>query len=286
MSELDHLKKEIVEANQMAIDGNFPQAYNLYQDMITRYPDEPVLREQLMMLSFRYGFYKVVLEQQLALAEEEYHHGNDSKAIARYQEILRLPEVVYGQSGKHESRKIEAEIEPLKADIFYQMGDYYLEKSQPLIAVQFLEKSDNLSPDQWDTQMALGQVHLLLGHLSRAAHHFNEVIRLVPENASVAYEFMGDIYLKQNRPAYHVVIWFRYSAQSYLANLELEQAKRMYQRVLDVDPSDVDAQKQLKNLGLKRAGLGRTLLASERSSQESTLGDRLIPKIGGVSDEI
>lgn len=242
------IHQRVQQANMLAASGRWPEAAAIYEELVALEPYNLELREQFIIISFRQNDFRRVIEQYLDCAEILYMEGDWDGAIRRYEEVLRLPEVVDGQSGPGAGDPIRRTVDQLKPDIYYQFGDYHLDRGYADLALQYLHKSDDLQSGRWETHMAIGQAYLLKGMDKEAIQALQEVIRLAPQEAAVAYELMGEVFLRQRRPAQNLLPWFRQSAECYYKKGQIRDAIRICHRILEFDPHNAETHQALSQL--------------------------------------
>ncbi len=249
------IERQVHEANRLASQGHWQQALEIYLQLVAEDPSNLDLREQLIIVAFRHQDYYTVIQQYLDCAELYYMMGDWDGAVSRYEETLRLPEVVDGQHGPGAGDPVRQLVEHVKPDIFYQFGDYHLDRGYADLALQYLQKSDQLAPGRWETHTALGQAHLLKGQDKEAIRAFNEVIRLAPQESAVALELLGEVFLRQKRPLQQLRDWFYRSADAYYQKGSLQDAVRVCRRILDFDPGNETVHDKLQQLQAEQRSL-------------------------------
>ncbi|MGE0492544.1 MAG: tetratricopeptide repeat protein [Vulcanimicrobiota bacterium] len=242
------VEQQVQQANLLASKGQWDQAVAIYQELLRQYPYSLELREQFIIVSFRNGDYHSVIQQYLDCAEIYYTEGDWESAIRRYEETLRLPEIVDGQHGPGAGDPVRELVDQVRPDIYYQFGDFHLDRGYADLALQYLQKSDQLSPGRWETHMAMGQAHLLKGQDKEAIQAFHQVLQLAPEEAAVALELLGEVFLRQRRPIDNLREWFYRSADAYYKKGAVRDAIRICNRILDFDPDNNTVKQKLQHL--------------------------------------
>lgn len=245
------MRERAQQARELASNGDWESAAEIYKGIIDDDPFNMELRRQFISMAFRQQDYRGVVEQYLECAEIDYDDGDIASAIRRYDETLRLAEVVDGQYGPGAGDKVRAIVAPLLPDIYYQFGDFHLAEGQAELALQYLQKSDQLAPGKWETQMGLGQAFLLRGRDHEAIQAFQEVIRLAPSESAVAHELLGEVFMRQGRPKEQIRNTFYKSADAYYRYGEYRDAIRICNRVLEVEPDNQTVRSKIEMLKIK-----------------------------------
>ena len=245
---------KVEQARALVSEGDWKGASSLFRSVLEDDPFNMELRNHYISLAFRHKDYRGVVEQYLECAEIDYDDGDPASAIRRYDETLRLAEVVDGQLGPGAGDQVRAIVAPLLPDIYYQFGDFYLAQGQADLALQYLQKSDQLSPGKWETHMGMGQAHLLRGRDQDAIQSFQEVIRLAPTEAAVAYELLGEVFLRQKRPVEQLRNAFYKAADLHFRSQDIHEAYRICNRILEFEPNNETVQKKADMLRSKLLG--------------------------------
>ncbi len=232
------VRERAQQARALASEGNWEGASEIFRSILDDDPFNMELRRQFIAMAFRHQDYRGVVEQYLECAEIDYDDGDIASAIRRYDETLRLAEVVDGQYGPGAGDKVRAIVAPLLPDIYYQFGDFHLAEGQAELALQYLQKSDQLAPGKWETHMGMGQAFLLRGRDQEAIKAFQEVIRLAPSESAVAYELLGEVFMRQGRPVEQLRNTFYKSADTYFRHGDYRDAIRICNRILEFEPGN------------------------------------------------
>lgn len=225
-------------AKALLHQGDWPAASALYRELISEFPLDQDLRRHVLINAFKFKDYREVVEQTLDLADLYMSEGDTNAGLERYSEILRLAELVAGESGPEAAQEVENLVEPLKADIYFVFGDHYLTLGQADHALQYFEVSDRLQPGRWETLWGRGQALLLKGDKRSAVRCLYESIESAPDDAASAYELLGEVLMGEGRPLSEVRDFF-VNSSTIFENYECyDDALRVVFRWLQLDPQD------------------------------------------------
>lgn len=218
--------------------GDWNSASALYRELTVEFPYDTELRRHFILNAFRHRDYHEVIQQSLDLADHALINNDTGRALERYAEILRLPELVGGEFGSEAADAVSEMIEPLKADIYFSYGDHYLANQNPEVALQYFEVSERLSPGRWETSWGYGQAYLMLGEKKRAIEALYTSINCAPTEAASAYELLGEVLLSEGRDLTELREFF-HRASVVFENYECyEDALRVTLRWLRLDNQD------------------------------------------------
>lgn len=236
------------QAKKLLHEGNWEQASVLYRELIAAFPLDRDLRRHVLINAFKFKDYREVVEQTLDLADLYLAEGDTNAGLERYSEVLRLAELVAGESGPEAAKQVEELVEPLKADIYFVFGDHYLTLGQADHALQYFEVSDRLQSGRWETSWGRGQALLLKGDKRSAVRCLYESIEVAPDDAASAYELLGEVLMGEGRPLSEVREFFL-NASTIFQNYECyDDALRVVFRWLQLDPQDREMADRAKAL--------------------------------------
>ena len=240
VSESAHGIERVKEARRLLRAGDYEQSMTLYRELVDEFPDDRELRRHILMVAFKRGDYREVVEQSLGLADICFAEGDSLTGMEHYSEILRLPELVAGEKGDRASAHVAQLVEPLKADIYFVFGDHYLNMGRADLAIQYLDVSERMQSGRWETHWGRGQALLLKGEKAEAIESLKESIRCAPTEAAQAYELLGEVLVGESRPLEEVKPYFVKASEIFEAYECYDDALRMSFRWLQVDPQDRD----------------------------------------------
>lgn len=240
----ERIQQWIDHANALANQGRWDEALDAYHEVLKADPHNLDVRQHIISISIKKGDYAEVIHQHMDCAEIFHLQGDRDAAIERYEEILRLQETVASQGtslgGGDDVSQVHHLVGQVKPEIFHQIGANHLERSNVDLALQYLKKSQELAPGRWDTHMALGRAYMQKKMDKEAIGEFQEVLRLAPDESAMAYEMLGEVFVRQGRPPHSTVVWFQHAAEYYIKKQQLGDAIRCYERILEFDPQNKD----------------------------------------------
>lgn len=235
-------------AKKLLLAGQWAEAVALYKELIAEFPRDQDLRRHVLLNAFKFQDYREVVEQTLDLADLYLAEGDSNAGLERYSEILRLAELVAGESGPEAAAEVEELVEPLKADIYFVFGDHYLTLGQADHALQYFEVSERLQEGRWETHWGRGQALLLKGDKRSAVKCLYQSIEAAPEDAASAYELLGEVLMGEGRPLSEVREYF-VNASTIFSNYECyDDALRVIFRWLQLDSQDREMADRAKEL--------------------------------------
>ncbi|MCA9792492.1 MAG: tetratricopeptide repeat protein [Candidatus Eremiobacteraeota bacterium] len=280
-------QKEVIQqwiqhANTLATQGRWDEALAAYNKVVEVDQHNLDVRQHIISISLKKGNYSEVIHQHMDCAEIYHQQGDRDAAIERYEEILRLQETVEGHGssfdGGGDAAQVHQLVSQVKPEIYHQIGDYHLERENVDLALQYLRKSQELQPGRWDTHMALGRAYMKKSMDKEAIGEFQEVLRLAPDESALAYENLGEVFVRQGRPPHSTVVWFQHAAEYYLKKQKLADATRAYERILEFDPQNKEI---LYNLGelYAQQGLKEQAVRTYRTLAELYEKEGLLDKV-------
>jgi tetratricopeptide (TPR) repeat protein len=225
-------------ARQFLKNGDWEKAAALYRELTSAFPEDIELRRHFILNAFRNQDYQEVIQQSLDMADLSLMYDDTAAALERYNEILRLPELVAGDHGNEAGDKVSELVEPLKADIYFSYGDHYLAIQNPEMALQYFDVSERHAPGRWETHWGVGQAYLMLGDKKKAIESLYTSVNTAPSDAASAYELLGEVLLSEGRELSELRELF-YRASVIFEKYEfLEDALRLSLRWLQLDNQD------------------------------------------------
>ena len=129
-------------------------------------------------------------------------------------------------------------------DLMEEAREHYL-AGRYAEALRTLQTVMDHYPGQWETHLRAGEVYMKLEKHREAVGEFQEVMRLSPENAALAYEYLGDVVVALGKPPHAVVVWYMNAANLFEQDGELQEARRCYHKVLEVDANNQEARRKV-----------------------------------------
>jgi tetratricopeptide (TPR) repeat protein len=152
-------------------------------------------------------------------------------------------------------------IQPEHWELFYQLGNLYLQRNQPEEArvaynraiqinndaLEVYQSLLQLQPDNWQLWLQLGNLHLKQKHTEKARVAYLQVIKLNPDSVK-AYENLLQIEPENSE------IWCEL-ANLYVRQNQPQQAKEAYLRVTKLNPNFYEAYNNLGKLLIEEGKL-------------------------------
>lgn len=238
MSEQSIIEQWIAHGNRLAAAGRWDEALDAYQKVSEHDQHNLEVRNHIISICIKKGDYQEVILQHIDCAEILTMQGQRQQAIERYEAILRLEETVQlnAQIKGDAVSQVRQLVAQYKPEIYFQIGEFHLESKKIDLALQYLRKSHELSPGRWQTHLALGKAYMQKEMDKEAIGEFQEVLRLAPEESAQAYERLGEVFVRQGRPAHTTIVWFQHAADYYLKKNQAADAIRALEKILEVEP--------------------------------------------------
>jgi tetratricopeptide (TPR) repeat protein len=225
-------------ARQFLKEGDWTNAAALYRELTAEFPEDTELRRHFILNAFRNQDYQEVIQQSLDMADLSLMYDDTAAALDRYNEVLRLPELVAGDHGNEAGDKVAELVEPLKADIYFAYGDHYLAVQNPEMALQYFDVSERLAPGRWETHWGVGQAYLMLGDKKKAIKSLYTSVNSAPSDAASAYELLGEVLLSEGRKLPELRELFYRASVIFEKYDFLDDALRLSLRWLQLDNQD------------------------------------------------
>ena len=151
-----------------------------------------------------------------------------------------------------------------KPEVCLQIGLFLLSRNEVERAIQYFHKSIELAPGRWESHMSLGRAYMQIGFDREAEEQFEEVLRLSPEEAGLAYETLGEMFARKKgnlRAAGRTEPSFKQALKIYLDRRLLEDATRVVLRLLDFRPESCERHRWLAELYVKQSRLAEAVEA-------------------------
>lgn len=254
MSDQHIIQQWLAYAGKLAQGGRLDEAIQALQRVVEEDPQNLEVRNAIIRYAAQKGDYATVIYQHMDFAELYVLAGDKKTAIERYDLILRLEETVPGARTEVVAQ-VRSLVATVKPEIYLRIGEFRLEHNHVDQALQYLKKSQELKPGIWDTHMALGRCYVLKEMFREAIGEFQEVLRLTQDNAQEAQaqanEMLGEVFMRQGRPAASVITWFNQAASIYTSKQMMPDACRAYEKIVQADPTNQTALNQLGELYVK-----------------------------------
>ncbi len=183
------------------------------------------------------GYVKKVVE----LGRSFEAQGRGPQAQTCYQAVLRLEDRVFAKP--EEQQAVRRLVSQAKPTIFQRIGEIHQRSGKYELAINYLKKSLDLSPGNWQTHLALGRSWAAQASYKEAIDAFQEVIRLSPEQAPGAQVLLAEVFVRMSRPIKGILSCLQASASGYLKSGRRAEAEKVFQRMLSLDPNHELTQK-------------------------------------------
>ncbi len=247
-------------AGELARQGRLDEAIQVLYRLLEVDPQNFEVRNAVIEYAKRNGNYASVIYQLMDCSELYVLAGEMISAMEQYHKILRLEETV--QLGIHnrtdavmQVRRLVAQVKP---EIYLRIGELHFEHGQIDQAVQYLTQSSKLKSGIWDTHYALGRCYLQKEMFSEAVDELHEVARLTqedgPDAQAMAYELLGEVSMRQQRPPEETVPWLERAASLYAQGHQDSNARAVFGRIIELDPANTVALTGLAELDGRAKG--------------------------------
>ncbi len=202
------LNPDHIEAKQLL--ASLKSNTRTYTDYLVELPPledvtEPSLLEPVPPAS--------TLDHLIAEAEAALERGETDAAIYQYEQVLTLG--------------VE------RADIYYSLGNLYVQQGQPSRAVEYLERASHDKDYAPSAYYTLGQVYEAAGQLDTATQAYERALSLIDlENVNVSeaaelidmYEVVAECYVKQGQESKAAELYNRLSIALQAKNIRTGKA--------------------------------------------------------------
>ena len=172
---------------------------------------------------------------------------------------------------------IKDALEEYGAEIHWKLGLVYLAKGDLAEAETEFKRSVEMNPtNPAEIHKHLGLIYTEQAKLNDAVGEYQEVIRLTPDDASV-YEQLGDICYKQHKDT-NAIQWFSQAGDIYLKKNEVQEAIRVYENILKIEPADINILNKLSDIYFNEGLIDKAIQACMRLAEIYTQ-DNLLDKV-------
>jgi tetratricopeptide (TPR) repeat protein len=252
----------------LATQGMIDEAINFYRLALQIDPNNASLRRMIVNIFMRKGQFDAAIQEYLDWARFCQDSNLPVDAINIYQEIISIEKTIAQKPAlrvefEPHLKAINEIVNGVRSYVYLNMGIILQAMGHLDEAIQYLRACLDLSPEDAQIHMALGQAYMRKSLDKEALCEFQEVIRHDPSEAAYAYEMLGELHIKRGGNPQGIVAWFRKAADLYVKNNQLDDTIRVYERMLSFDPRDKDV---LNKLGESYAQKGAMQQAVKYSS--------------------
>jgi tetratricopeptide (TPR) repeat protein len=272
----------VLQANSLVGQGKWDEALNLYKQMSGMAPHNALIYQQIAQIAEKKGDPVEAINAYLRWAQLSDSKGEIDNALKLYAQVLSMENAdmraYRGSSASPE--KVKEMIAQYRPEISVQMGRIFLQKNQPDEAIRFLKGALDSPAGAQDARVhtLLGIAYMQKNMDKEAIGEFQEVVRLVPNEAAFAYEKLGEIFHRGGKPAQSTVVWFRNAGDLYLRNEQFRDAVRAYEMILQFEPRNKDVLNRLAEIYLKQ-GMRDQALATYRNLAQIYTEEGLLDKV-------
>lgn len=235
------------QADQLVQRGRLEEAVDMYQRALAIEPHDAAVRHNVINIYIRTGEFESAVSEYLAWAKVCQDRGLVDDALAVYQELINLENQVTKKSFVMGQRAAVGDVirdlvSSVRVDVFYNVGVLLQAKGVIDDSIEYLKVCLQLSPPESSARvhMVLGQAYMKKGMDKEAVGEFQEVVRLAPMDAAYAYEMLGEIYIRGGRTPQGTIVWFKNASELYIKNSQIQDAIRVFERILNFDPRNKD----------------------------------------------
>lgn len=246
-------EKLLKEADTFTSKGKYKEAIELYFNALELDPGNPQVNRQLVQLLLKTEYYGKAYEHIISWAMVLINGNRLDDAQKVLQEGINLDpasgkklSIIEKKSGQTQALK-EA-YENYSHQLYFLLGKVAYEKNNSDEAIANINKSLVSFRENAEAHLLLGLSYLRKEMDEKAKGEFQEVIRLAPENAAVAYEKLADIYDHQGKAVQNMVRFLKGAADTYLKKNQLDEASRVYQKIIQYEPENKEVLSRLGDL--------------------------------------
>lgn len=280
------------QANRLASQGKLEDAVDMYQRALAIEPYDAGVRHQVINIYIRTGEFESAVSEYLTWAKVCQDKGLVDDALAVYQELISLENQVtkksfaMGRSGSV-GDVIRDLVSSVRVDVFYNVGVLLQAKGVIDDSIEYLKVCLQLSPPESSARvhMVLGQAYMKKGMDKEAVGEFQEVVRLAPMDAAYAYEMLGEIYIRGGRTPQGTIVWFKNASDLYLKNNQVQDAVRVFERILAFDPRNKEVLGSLGDIYSQRGQADKAVEVSLRLAGIYA-DEGLLDKVVGIYEKL
>lgn len=105
-------------------------------------------------------------------------------------------------------------------------------------AIPLLRRILEWNHNNWRAHLSLGQCHFAKDEIKDGLGHFQEMVRLAPEEGGPAFLARGELLLGRGEP--FAKVWFYHAAECFRKKNEMDRYDAVCQRIAELgwDPND------------------------------------------------
>ncbi|MCL5035793.1 MAG: tetratricopeptide repeat protein [Chloroflexi bacterium] len=242
----DNIEKKIQEAETLAGQGQVRDALSILHGILEDEPGNSGARKSLIDIHLRRQDFTNAVQEYLDWAASLKKMRDYEGAVSVYRDLLNLESSVEKKSFLVGGRAAEGTIQirdlinAVRPQIYADVGRLYYELGDLGQSIQYLAAAVESDPSDVGARLALGRAYMKKDMDREAIGEFQEVVRLAPDGAAYAYEMLGDIFMRSGKPPQSTMVWFRNAGDLYIRNKRYDDAVRVFQRVLKIEPRNKD----------------------------------------------
>ncbi len=215
----DDYSANIQQAFSLHQQGQFEEALQLYEKLLSQHPDDSELHHLVAILLAQLNQLDEAINH---LNQSIYFNKNDARYYNSLGNVLTRKQFFHDAINNYEKA---LELNPNSADAHNNLGNILLKMNKIEEALENYAAAVHIKPDFMDAHFNLGLLFYTRNQLDYAIKQFNNVLQLSP-NHEKALKKIGDIYLRQEN---------------------IKKAIEFYQRLLAVNAQDIET---FNNLGV------------------------------------
>jgi|GEM_PF-3270521 len=282
LDEDPHHIPSLLKLSELYIEkGMLDEGINLIKQVLTLSPKDPAPREKLVEAYMNLGLFKEAFEEIRGLGDLYLELENFSQAEKFYKAVLEyapnnLPAKeglieVYKRQGKTLKAKIGMmviantfhrkkellkaielsqrllELDPKDMNIRRKLANYYLTQELPSKAVKEL--------------MFLAEVYMSHQLVQQAIEIYKKIVEIHPEKFEV-YIKLSELLVSDGRIEEAIAVYFKL-VDIYISLKMLTEAKDIYQRIIKLQPENIEARQKLGELYLDMGQLSEAIVCFE-----------------------
>lgn len=252
----NNVERMTQQARALVGQGKLDEAIGYYREALQMDPyNTDAYREMGNVFEKRGDLIKAV-DAYLMGGQVLLSRGQFDEALKIYNQIISI------ENSLSKKPMLVANVDQVKShlinkrgDIAAGVGNIYLQKGATDEAIKILKGSLEVASSHPGVHTMLGVAYMQKGMDKEAFGEFQEVVRLAPNEAAFAYERIGEIFVRGNKPPQATIVWFRNAGDLYAKHEQLHDAARAFENILGFDPKHKEVLHKLgdiyNQLGMK-----------------------------------
>lgn len=282
----------VKKGDSLVSAGKLDQAVNTYLQALQIEPDNVGVRLNVVKIYMKMREFAEGISQYIVLAENLSKAGKNQEAQKVYQELIAIGSSQTAKLNIIDRRTLSSNLPQIQEavagrlrQIQYNLASLYYENGASDEAIGLLKTTLDNFPDEESLHSLLGRIYFDKEKFSEAQGEYQEVIRINPASSASAYEAIGDIFHQSNKETADTVIWYKNAAELYMKNEQIDEAIRIYENILNMDPKDTGSKETLAEIYFQVENIEdgvRTL----KSLADIYIEEESLDKVIGVYEKI